>query len=142
MQELFHRLSEKDIITRFFHKIRSLSYKEAQRLSNVNQEGNVAFVAVSGTRENERIVGTSCYFLDHSTNLGEVAYMISPDMQSSGLGTALQNHMIDHAKRRGIRGFVADILAQNAKMAALARKSCSNVTTIREGDEMKCTMLF
>jgi RimJ/RimL family protein N-acetyltransferase len=68
--------------------------------------------------------------------------MISPDLQSSGLGTALQNHMIDHAKRRGIQGFVADILAQNAKMAALARKSCSNVTTIREGDEMRCTMLF
>ena len=142
MQELFHRLSEKDIITRFFHKIRSLSYNEAQRLCNVNQESNVAFVAVSGTRENESIVGTSCYFLDHSTNLAEVAYMISPDLQSSGLGTALQNHMMDHAKRRGIRGFVADILAQNAKMAALARKSCANVTTVREGDEMRCTMLF
>jgi acyl-CoA hydrolase/N-acetylglutamate synthase-like GNAT family acetyltransferase len=142
MQELFHRLSETDIITRFFHKIRSLSYNEAQRLCNVNQEGNVAFVAVSGTRENESIVGTSCYFLDHSTNLAEVAYMISPDLQSSGLGTALQNHMMDHARRRGIRGFVADILAQNAKMAALAHKSCTNVTTVREGHEMRCTMLF
>jgi acyl-CoA hydrolase/RimJ/RimL family protein N-acetyltransferase len=142
MQELFHRLSETDIITRFFHKIRSLSYNEAQRLCNVNQESNVAFVAVSGTRENERIVGASCYFLDHSTNLAEVAYMISPDLQSSGLGTALQNHMIDHAKRCGIRGFVAEILAHNNKMAALARKSCSNVTTVREGDEMTCTMLF
>ena len=142
MQELFHRLSEKDIITRFFHKIRSLSYNEAQRLCNVNQEGNVAFVAVSGTRENESIVGTSCYFLDHSTNLAEVAYMISPDLQSSGLGTALQNHMMDHARRRGIRGFVADILAQNSKMAALAHKSCTNVTTVREGHEMRCTMLF
>lgn len=142
MQELFHRLSEKDVVTRFFHKIRSLSYNEAQKLCNVNQEGNVAFVAVSGTRENEKIVGASCYFLDYSTNLAEVAYMISPDMQCSGLGSVLQNHMIDHAKRRGIRGFVAEILAHNKKMAALARKSCSNVTTVREGDELSCTMIF
>jgi len=142
MQELFHRLSEKDIITRFFRNISSLSYNEAQRLCNVNQESDVAFVAVSGTRESERIVGTSCYFLNHSTNLAEVAYMISPDLQSSGLGTALQNHMMDHARRCGIRGFIAEILVHNAKMAALAQKSCANVTMVKEGDEITCTMLF
>jgi len=142
MQELFHRLSEKDIVTRFFRKISSLSYSDAQRLCNVDQESNVAFVAVSGPREGERIVGASCYFLNHSTNLAEVAYMISPDWQSSGLGTALQNHMIEHARRCGIRCFVAEILAHNNKMVALAQKSCVNVTTVKEGDELTCTMVF
>jgi len=100
MQELFHRLSEKDIITRFFHKIRSLSYNEAQRLCNVNQEGNVAFVAVSGTRENESIVGTSCYFLDHSTNLAEVAYMISPDSAETPLNLTVPIIIPESLKKR------------------------------------------
>ena len=142
MQELFHRLSEKDKIKRFFRKIMSLSYKDAQRLCNVNQESNVAFIAVSGTRENERIVGTCCYYLQHATNLGEVAYMISPDWQGSGLGTALQNHMMEHAKRCGISGFAADILAENEQMIALIKKCSSKVSMTREYDELSFTVLF
>jgi acyl-CoA hydrolase/RimJ/RimL family protein N-acetyltransferase len=142
MQELFHQLSESDIFTRFFRHLSSLSYGEAQKLCNVNQESDVAFVAVSGSRENERIVGTACYFLNHTSNLAEVAYMIAPDWQSGGLGTALQNHLIDHARRRGIRGFVAEMLTQNNKMVALARKSCSNVTVVMEEDQICCTMVF
>jgi len=142
MQELFHRLSEKDKIKRFFRKMMSLSYKDAQRLCNVNQESNVAFIAVSGTRENERIVGTCCYYLQHETNLGEVAYMISPDWQGSGLGTAMQKHMMEHARRCGIRGFLADILAENEQMIALIKKAGSKISMIREMDELTFTVLF
>ena len=84
MQVMFHRMSVEDVYMRFFRSVSALSYEEAQRLCNVDFEKDVAFVAVVGPRENEEIVGTGAYFLNPSTNLAEVAYMIVPEWQGSG----------------------------------------------------------
>src|SRR5262249_41690795 len=88
MQVMFHHMSSKDIHMRFFRSVSALSYEEAQRLCNVDFEHDVAFVAVVGPRENEEIVGTGAYFLNPSTNLAEIAYMVVPEWQGSGLGAA------------------------------------------------------
>ena len=74
---------------RFFRRASALSYDEAQRLCNVDFDKDVAFVAVTGPRDNEEVVGTGAYFLNPSTNLAEVGYMIVPELQGSGLGAAL-----------------------------------------------------
>lgn len=54
-------------------------------------------------------------------HLAETAFMVHPAWQGSGLGSALQRHMAEHARRRGVRGFVAEILAGNENMIHLAR---------------------
>jgi RimJ/RimL family protein N-acetyltransferase len=90
LQALFHRLSPDDVYTRFFRRVRSLAYRELQTLCNVNYESEVAFLAVTGPRENEEVVGSACYFLNPTTNLAEGAFMVSPKWQGAGVGTALQ----------------------------------------------------
>ena len=122
MQVMFHRMSSEDVYMRFFRKVSALSYEEAQRLCNVDFEKDVAFVAVSGPRDNEEIVGTGAYFLNPSTNLAEVAFMIVPEWQGSGLGSALQQRLKEFAVARGVRGFVAEVLQANTAMLNLARR--------------------
>jgi acyl-CoA hydrolase/RimJ/RimL family protein N-acetyltransferase len=122
MQTMFHRMSSEDVYTRFFHHVSALSYNEAQRLCNVDFENDVAFVAVTGPRENEEIVGTAGYFLNPSTNLAEMAYMIVPDWQGTGLGAALQQRLKEFALERGVRGFVAEVLRTNKAMLNLAKR--------------------
>ncbi|MEI2670980.1 MAG: GNAT family N-acetyltransferase [Marmoricola sp.] len=78
--------------------MRGLSDAEVQRLCNVNYEHEVAFVATSGSREAACIVAQSCYFIDPTTNLADVAYMVHPDWQGAGLGSAMQANMIAHAQ--------------------------------------------
>ena len=46
--------------------------------------------------------------------------MVAPEWQGQGLGTALQDRLQDYAMRRGVRGFVAEILPRNARMLRLA----------------------
>lgn len=142
LQEIFYHLPETDVYTRFFSRLKELSNTEAQRLCNVNYDTEVAFLAVTGDRENEEVVGSSCYFVNPSTNMAEVAYMILPDWQSSGLGTALQQRMMEYAKSKGIRGFMAEILAQNHKMVSLARRACDNVSISRDGNTIEVSMFF
>ncbi len=142
IRNLFHQLSDRDVFTRFFRHVRGLSNRDVQRLCNVNFENEIAFVAVSGTRENPQIVGQACYFIDPSTNLAETAFMVNPEWQGCGLGSQLQRRMVAHAKTRGVRGFVADILATNENMIRLARAGSSNVSVEGTGDSLRVTALF
>ena len=142
IQHLFHRLPPDDVYTRFFRTLKALSFEEAQNLCDVDHESDMAFVAVSGPRENEMLIGTSCYFVNHATNLGEVAYMIDHAWQGSGIGGALQQRMKEYAVARGLRGFVADILVSNEKMIRLAKAAGGNVTVERDADSVQVTVLF
>ena len=142
LQGLFHHLSEDDIYTRFFRRVRSLSYRELQTLCNVNHETDVAFLAVTGPRENEEIIGSACYFLSPTTNLAEVAFMVAPEFQGTGLGTALQACLQEYAMRRNVRGFVFELLPRNTSMLRLAARAQGTITTSRDGDTVHVTALF
>jgi GNAT superfamily N-acetyltransferase len=142
IRDLFHRLSDRDRYTRFFRKVRGLSNRDVQRLCNMNFENEVAFVALSGTRENPQIVAQACYFTDPGTNLAETAFMVHPDWQGCGLGAALQRRMAEHARGRGVLGFVAEIMASNDNMIRLARSGKGNVSVENTGSTVRVTTLF
>lgn len=136
LKDLFHALSAQDVYTRFFRRMTSLSYEDAQRLCNVDFDRDVAFVAVEGPRENENIIGTGAYFLNPTTNYAEVAYMISPAWQGCRLGVALQKRLREFAQARRIKGFVAEVLPSNTKMIRLARAAGDLIE--QEDDEDGC----
>ena len=142
LQDLFYHLPEDDVYTRFFQRLKSLTLHEAERFCNVNHDTEVAFLAVVGDREGETVVGSACYFVNPSTNMAEVAYMILPQWQGTGLGTALQQRLIDHARSRGLLGFTAEILATNGRMIHLAKRACDHVSIQRDGDTLEVTMRF
>ncbi len=144
LQEIFYDLSVKDVYTRFFSPLKTLSVSMAENLCNVDYENDMAFVAVAGDRERNFIVGSSCYFANPSTNLVEIAYMILPEYQSVGLGSALQERMMGYAKAKGFRGFTASILAENKKMLKLANSNSgfSDISIKMSSYEYEVTMLF
>ncbi|RLB69303.1 MAG: hypothetical protein DRH03_08645 [Deltaproteobacteria bacterium] len=144
LQEIFYDLSIKDVYTRFFSHLKALPVSQAEYLCNVDYENDMAFVAVAGDREINLIVGSSCYFVNPSTNLVEVAYMILPKYQSVGLGSALQERMIEYAKAKGFRGFTASILAENKKMLKLAKgnSAFSDISMSHSKGEYEVIMLF
>ncbi len=142
LQDIFYHMNKQDVYTRFFRNLRSLSASEAQFMCNVNYETDMAFLAVAGTRENEQIVGSSCYVGNLSTNTAEVAYMIRSEWQSRGIGKALQERMKEFAMSRGFRGFTGEILASNLKMLELAKKGGNNVSLGNQGSYYEFTILF
>jgi acyl-CoA hydrolase/RimJ/RimL family protein N-acetyltransferase len=140
IREVFHDMSEDDVYTRFFRRLTCLSFVETQRLCNVNYDTEVAFVAVEGPPENERVAGTGSYYLNQSNGLAEVAYMIRPEWQGTGLGRVLQQRLFEYGTARGVRGFVAEILRANSKMLRLAKSACDQVEVAAEDDCYVVTM--
>lgn len=141
LQDVFYHLRPEDVYTRFFTHLASLSVSRAEHLCNVDYEKEMAFIAAVGTTENEQVVGSACYFVDQTDNLAEVAYMIRPEWQALGVGTALQQCMTEYAASKGIRGFKADILAENKKMQRLIKKG-AQVSMTRQGSQYEVIVLF
>ena len=142
MQELFFRLSEEDVRSRFFQKLTSLTDSVAQHLCSVGYEEEMAFAAVVGPQESERIVGTSCYYLDPSTGLADVAYLVDPEWQGLGLGTILHERTVEYARAHGIRGFTADVLVTNGAMLKVFQRGAHELTTTMVAGSYEVTMIF
>lgn len=142
LRQLFHQLPAADVYTRFFRRVRGLSIGDLQHLCNLNEDTEVGLVAVSGTREQPQLVAHALYVLEPATNLAETAFMVHPQWQGLGLGALLQQQLAEHARSRGVLGFVAEILATNDRMIRLARQAAPNATVAQEGSTVRVTTLF
>jgi acyl-CoA hydrolase/RimJ/RimL family protein N-acetyltransferase len=142
LQDLFHRLPEKDVETRFFHKLRSLTDTAAEHLCSVDYENEMAFAVVVGPLEHERIVGASCYYRDPATRLAEVGYMVDPTWQGTGLATLLHRRSQEYAAGHGVRGFTADVLPHNGAMLKVFRRGEHDTTVTMDGGVCEVRMLF
>lgn len=142
LQDLFYRLPEEDVETRFMQTLTALTDVAAQNLCSVDYEDDMAFAAVLGPPEHERVVATSAYFLNQATGLAEVAYMVDPEWQGAGLASLLHARMAEYARARGVRGFVAEVLARNAAMLRVFQRG-DHRTDIDSGyGSCEVTMLF
>lgn len=142
LQELFRALSPEDVYTRFFTNLRSLSASMAEHLCNVGYDEEMAFVAVVGDPEDEHAVATSQYYVDPSTNLADVAYMVHPDWQRRGLASALQELTVAYARLSGVRGFTASVLPQNRAMLAVLERAGTRMRTRVESGVYEIVMEF
>jgi acyl-CoA hydrolase/GNAT superfamily N-acetyltransferase len=142
MQELFYRLSEEDVQTRFFQQLTSLTDSAARHLCSVDYEEEMAFAAVVGPSERERIVAASSYFLNPASGLAEVAYMVEPEWQGSGLGTLLHRILVEYAREHGARGLRADVLVGNSPMMRIFERGDHSLSVTRDAGVAELTMLF
>jgi GNAT superfamily N-acetyltransferase len=142
VQELFHRLPEEDVESRSLQKLSSLTDTVAQYLCSVDYEQEMAFAAVVGPPERERIVAASSYYLSPATGLAEVAYMVDPDWQGVGLAWLLHARMFEYGRERGVRGFRADVLLGNTRMMRVFERAGHQLSVKTSGGIEEVTMLF
>lgn len=142
IRALFHQLSDKDVYTRFFTQVKTLSNREVQRLCNLNCDTEIAFVAVTGPREHEEIIGHACYFVNSATHQAEAAFMVASAWQGLGLGTAMLKRLISHAMARDLRGLVFEVLRENDRMLSVVHKHCDNIRVEHGGEQVSITLMF
>lgn len=126
VKDLFYKLSEDSIFFRFLTPLRSLQRTTLQDFYYVDQESDIALVAVVGNEkegECEQIVAAGRYLLNRSTNQAEFALLVKDMYQNLGIGTFLLNQMMRIAKSKGVNDFIAYVHPKNVPMINFIHKT-------------------
>jgi len=126
IQDEIYALPEQDVYTRFFQSLKSFHHKVAMPMAAIDYNDKMSIAAVTGKEEpesKERIVAIGQYIRDPQTNFAEVAFTTGKDWQNRGIGTFLLQYLVRIAKEKNIKGFTADVLAQNTPMMKVFSKT-------------------
>ena len=109
----FHdSLSPSTVYLRFFSLHPHLSDREVDRFTHVDYHDRLALVVEA----DGEMIGVGRFDRLVPTDEAEVAFVVADAYQHHGIGHLLLDHLVQAARPRGIRRFVADTLAGNAAM--------------------------
>lgn len=100
-----------------------------ERMVHVDHQHTMAFVAVAGDGHAQRIIGVARYARAPGSSGCEFAIAVADCWQSRGVGTAISQRLLDHARQQGIHHLDARILATNRQMLGLAQSLGFSVDT-------------
>ncbi len=127
---LFRRLSPEDIRYRFFNVLRELPAEQIARMTQIDYEREMAFVAVrEATGET---VGVARLIHEAGTSHGEFAIVVDAAMKGRGLARRLMQDLIDWASSTGMTEIIGEVLAENAPMLAFMRKMGATIRRLPE----------
>ena len=111
-----------DLRMRFFYSRRTLEHSELARLTQIDYEREMAFIATEADAAGpERTLGVARATCDPDNEEAEFAVTVRSDLKGGGLGSLLMRALIDHLRQRGTRRLVAYVLRENERMLQLAR---------------------
>jgi RimJ/RimL family protein N-acetyltransferase len=117
--EFYNRLSRHTAYHRFFTVMRRLPPDWAKLLATVDYRRRLALIAEHEGPAGLELIGVGRYEPTDCEETAEVAFVVQDGWQNRGLGTVLFQSIIDAAVARGIRRFVAYVLADNPRMLDL-----------------------
>jgi acetyltransferase len=115
----FHRLSPEDIRYRFFSPLRELSSERMARMTQVDYQHEMAFIAQRNS--DGETVGVARLASEDDPASAEFAIIVQPDIKGKGVGTHLMHRLIEWARGQGIREIFGLVLADNRPMLAFVR---------------------
>jgi RimJ/RimL family protein N-acetyltransferase len=137
--QAFHaRLSPETIYWRYLGGHPVLSAVEAERLTHVDCEDCVGFVATYREDCQQDIIGVARYErlgAGHADE-AEFAIVVEDRFQRRGIGTLLWRQLTTHACEHGVRLFVAVIHPENYRMLNFLRRSSLKMDTKQYGGVM------
>ncbi|MGE3180304.1 MAG: GNAT family N-acetyltransferase [Phycisphaerae bacterium] len=142
LRDAFYTLSEDAVYKRFFQPLKSLPHERLQYFLKIDYTNDMVLVATDGKRADAPIVGVARYNRLREEDQAEVAFVIRDAWQKKGLGTRLFLKLVDIARLHGIRGFVAEVLAENEGMLRVFHKGSSRVVSRLELGVYHVTITF
>lgn len=115
-QEFVRSLSSETKYYRFMNTLRELSQSQLVRLTQIDYDREMAFIATTEKDDREVEIGVARYAMNPDGESCEFAIVVSDDWQGKGLARRLMGVIIDAARLRGAKYMNGDFLAENRRM--------------------------
>ena len=134
-RDFLSRLAPGDLRLRVFYSQRSIDHSGLARLTQIDYEREMAFVATRATvatngnnngngngngGAGEETLGVVRATTDPDNADAEFGITVRSDLKGSGLGAMLMHKLIGYQRRRGTKRLVAVVLKENQRMLGLA----------------------
>jgi acetyltransferase len=117
-QEFVRQLSPETKYYRFMNTLRELSPAQLVRLTQIDYDREMAFVAMTTIDGKDVEIGVARYAINPDGESCEFAIVVSDDWKGKGLARRLMGVLIDTSRSRGIRYMNGDFLTENTRMIA------------------------
>lgn len=113
-QTFIHSLSPESRYLRFMNAIRELSTMQLVRLTQIDYDREMAFVAVISDPAVE--IGVARYVTNPDAESCEFAIVVADAWHGKGLARQMMQTLIEAAKNRGLKYMTGDFLSENSRM--------------------------
>jgi RimJ/RimL family protein N-acetyltransferase len=117
---MIRRVPPEDMRYRFFTAMREVSPEQMARLTQIDYEREMAFIAVRDA--DQATVGVSRLVREMGTPRGEFAIVVEPDAKGIGLARHLMDRLIVWGRAAGLGEIVGTVLADNHPMLGFVRR--------------------
>ncbi|WP_376090011.1 GNAT family N-acetyltransferase [Roseomonas sp. CCTCC AB2023176] len=118
LADAFRRLSPEDVRYRFFNRLREIPAAQLARLTQIDYDREMAFVAVPHDGSG---AGVARLVLDPAATEGEFAIVVDRDWKGAGLARHLMGRLIEWGRSRGLGVVAGQVLADNVPMLRFVR---------------------
>jgi acyl-CoA synthetase (NDP forming)/GNAT superfamily N-acetyltransferase len=130
--DMHRAMSPENMYLRFFSLSPAAADQEARRLCREPAPDHLALLAWLGGE----LVGVASYETAGRPAVAEIAFAVADRAHHRGVATLLLEHLVSAGRRRGVRTFTAEVLAENYTMLKVfatagltARRSCADGVT-------------
>jgi len=142
MRDLFYKLSDASKYYRFMGHQKRVPRSQIDDFVYIDHRSEVCVIGVLPSASGDEIIAVGNYYLDPKTNKAEVAFTVADHWQRRGIGSFMLKHLMRMARRNGISGFTAEVLAENRGMQTVFNRSGLKVKSQYRGDVFSYEMDF
>ena len=142
LKEFFYSLSDESMYQRFISARRDIPHELLQDLVAVDYFTKMVLVAVTERDSRESICGLGQYGMNRDMYTADVALVVRDDCQKKGVAGEMLAYLTFLAKRQGLLGFTAEVLAGNEPVFRLFRKMGFDVSKRNEEGVYEMKAMF
>jgi acetyltransferase len=135
--EAFRHLTPEDVRWRFFTQLRALPPEQIVRMTQIDYDREMAFVAVEQRQDGpDRTVGSARLIREPGGDVGEFAVVTLPGWKGQGLARHLMEQLLAWARSQGLHTVAGQVLADNRPMIGFVQALGFTLRRVPGDDEV------
>jgi len=122
LHDMIGRTNLDDLRMRFFTAMKQLPPTLAARLTQIDYDREMAFVAHAVNGQNDGLWGVGRLHADPDRQRAEYAVLTRSDIAGRGLGLRLMQEIIEHGHRTAVGEIFGEVLAENERMLTMCER--------------------
>jgi len=142
LKDFFYSLSDRSLYRRFISSRQDMPHDRLQDFVVIDFTKEIVILAMLQGEDKEALAGVGQYSINPGAHTAEVAFVVKDEYQNMGIGTELLSYLTQLAKRQGLHGFMAEVLAENKPMMHVFEKAGFDIERSVTSGVYELTMSF